>query len=37
MRDRKWVDLDGRGVREELGEIKGGETLIKIYEKNYFQ
>lgn len=23
--------LDGRGCGEELGEVKGGETIIKIY------
>ena len=37
MRDRKGVDLDGRAVVEELGEVEGGETVINIlYEKNLF-
>lgn len=25
------MDLDGRGQREELGGVEGGETLIRIY------
>ena len=30
MRDRKGVDLDGRGGGEELEEVEGGETIIRI-------
>ena len=37
MRERKGVDLDGRAVAEELGEVEGGETvIILLYEKNLF-
>lgn len=38
MRDRKGVDLDGRGGGEELGE-EGRETIVRIYymrEKSIF-
>jgi hypothetical protein len=31
MRDRKGVDLDGRGGREELGEGEEREALVRIY------
>lgn len=31
MRDRKGVDSDSRGGKEDLGAIEGGETVIKIY------
>jgi hypothetical protein len=31
VRDSKRVDLDGRGVREELGRVEGQETLTNIY------
>ena len=31
MKDRKGVDLDGRGGGEELGGVEGGEIIIKIY------
>lgn len=31
VRDRKGVDLDGRGYGEELGEAEGGETVIRVY------
>lgn len=38
-RDRKGVDLNGRECGEELGEVHGGETVIRIYhmKKIYFQ
>lgn len=29
--DRKGVDSDGRGGREELGGVEGGKTVIMIY------
>jgi hypothetical protein len=31
MRDRKGVDLEGRGGGEELGGVEGGKTIIGIY------
>lgn len=31
MRDRKWMDPDGRGGGEKLGEVEEGETIIRIY------
>lgn len=31
MRDRKDVDSDGRGAGEDLGQVKGGETVIRIF------
>jgi hypothetical protein len=40
MRDRKGMDLNGRGGGEELGGSEGGETVIEIYyvrKKIYFQ
>lgn len=40
MRDKKWVDPDGKGCGEELGGVDTGETVIKIHhvrEKIYFQ
>ena len=38
MRERKGVNLDGRGGREDLGGVRGGETVIGIYcKKNHFQ
>ena len=39
MRDRKGVDLEGKGGGEELGGINGGKTVIRIYymRKTYFQ
>lgn len=38
MRDRKEVDLDGRGGRENLEKVGGGKTVVKIYDvrKNLF-
>lgn len=30
-RDRKGVDSNGRGCGEELGGVKGGETVIRTY------
>lgn len=41
MRDRKGVDLDERGGREELGGVEEGEAIIRIHcvkaDKIYFQ
>lgn len=36
MKDRKGVDLEGRGDGEELGGIEVGETVIRniVQEKN---
>lgn len=31
MKDRKGGDLEGKGGGEELGEVRRGETLIRIY------
>jgi hypothetical protein len=31
MRDRKGVDQDGRGSVEDLGEVGGGETVVRVY------
>lgn len=31
VRDRKGVDPEGRGSGEELGGVKGGKIIIKIY------
>jgi hypothetical protein len=31
MRERKGVDLDWRGSREELGVVKGSKKLSNIY------
>jgi len=31
MRDRKGVDPERRGGGEDLGGVKGGETVIRIY------
>lgn len=32
MRDRKGVDLDGKGCGEKLGEVEGGKKImIRIY------
>lgn len=33
------MDLDRRGCREALGEVGGGEIIMRIYfmNKNYFQ
>jgi hypothetical protein len=31
MRDRKAMDLEGRGIGEELGGIEGRESIIRIY------
>lgn len=31
MRDRKGMDRDGRRCGEELGDIQGRETVIRIY------
>lgn len=31
MRDRKGIGLDGRGGRDDLGEVGGGEIVIRIY------
>lgn len=28
MKDVKWIDLDGREDRKEIGGKEGGETLI---------
>lgn len=38
MRERKGVDLEERGGKEELGGIEEGETIISIYcvRKNIF-
>lgn len=33
MRDRKRVDLNWRGNREELGGVDTGKTVMKICEK----
>jgi hypothetical protein len=30
-RERKGVDPEGRGGREELGEAEGRETIVRIY------
>lgn len=30
-RDRKEVDSDGRGVKEELGGVKGEKAVIRVY------
>jgi hypothetical protein len=30
MRNRMRVDINGKGRREELGEVEGGETVIGI-------
>jgi hypothetical protein len=31
MRDRKGVDLDGKGVGEKLGGVRGKEMITRIY------
>jgi len=31
MRNRKGLDPESRGGGEELGGVKGGETIIRIY------
>jgi hypothetical protein len=31
MRDRKGVDPNRRGSKEELGGVEGGETIFRIY------
>lgn len=31
MRDRRGVDLDGKGGEEELERVEGGEIVIRIY------
>ena len=31
MRDRKGVNLDGRGGGEEFGGVRGGETIIRMF------
>lgn len=31
MKDRKGIDLDGRGGGEEIGEVEGRGNLIRIY------
>ena len=31
MRDRKGVDLHGRGREEDPGKMEGGETVMRIY------
>lgn len=31
MRDIKGVDPDGRGVREELKRVEGGDVIFRIY------
>lgn len=31
MRDRKEVDLNGKGCRGELGDVQGEETIIRIH------
>jgi hypothetical protein len=36
MRDRKTMELDGRGGREELGGVEGGDTVIRIYCTSYW-
>jgi hypothetical protein len=38
VRDRKGADPEGRGGREELYEVEGGSTVIRIYcmKKNLF-
>lgn len=31
MRDRKGVDLNGRGGGEEFGGVRGEETIIRMF------
>jgi hypothetical protein len=31
MRDRKGVDSKGRGGREDLGGVGGGQIIIRLY------
>lgn len=31
MRDRKEMNLDWVGIGEELGGVKGGETIVKAF------
>ena len=31
MKARKEVDLNASGDKEKLGEVEGGETVIRIY------
>jgi hypothetical protein len=33
VKDKKGIDSKGRKVGEDLGELEGGQTIIRIYYK----